>query len=130
MLKDATPDTGCGLKLFRLAAFLELPQFDHMHRFLPALFIRAATEGRRDHVYQAAMFDPLTAATLSLDKIVELCDELIAAHGELLPKLDAKKTLVTTSGKSFGKVDPKTLRKSWDDAHAASKAARAGQKLA
>ncbi|MBV8914674.1 MAG: glycosyltransferase family 2 protein [Acetobacteraceae bacterium] len=41
MLKDATPDTGCGLKLFRRAAFLDLPQFDHMHRFLPALFIRA-----------------------------------------------------------------------------------------
>ncbi len=45
------------------------------------LFIRAALEGRRDHVYQAAMFDPLTAATLTLDQIVELCDELIAAHG-------------------------------------------------
>ena len=45
------------------------------------LFIRAAMEGRRDHVYQAAMFDPLTAATLTLDQIVEMCDELIAAHG-------------------------------------------------
>ena len=31
------------------------------------------------------MFDPLTAATLSLDQIVEMCDELIAAHGDLLP---------------------------------------------
>ena len=41
MLRDATPDTGCGLKLFRRAVFLELPHFDHMHRFLPALFIRA-----------------------------------------------------------------------------------------
>lgn len=41
LLGDATPDTGCGLKLFRRAAFLELPHFDHMHRFLPALFIRA-----------------------------------------------------------------------------------------
>ncbi len=41
MLGDATPDTGCGLKLFRRADFLELPAFDHMHRFLPALFIRA-----------------------------------------------------------------------------------------
>jgi alpha-galactosidase len=82
------------------------------------LFIRAALEGRRDHVYQAAMFDPLTAATLSLDQIVEMCDELIAAHGELLPRLDSKKTLVPTSGKPFGKVDPKVLRKSWDDAHA------------
>ncbi len=41
LLRDATPDTGCGLKLFRRSAFLELPHFDHMHRYLPALFIRA-----------------------------------------------------------------------------------------
>jgi len=79
------------------------------------LFIRAALEGRRDHVYQAAMFDPLTAATLTLDKIVELCDELIAAHGDLLPRLDAP-TLVPASGKQFGVVDPRELRASWDAA--------------
>ncbi|TSK04623.1 MAG: glycosyltransferase family 2 protein [Geobacter sp.] len=36
-LRDETPDTGCGLKVFYRAAFLELPFFDHMHRFLPAL---------------------------------------------------------------------------------------------
>ncbi len=41
LLGDATPDTGCGLKLFRREDFLALPHFDHMHRFLPALFIRA-----------------------------------------------------------------------------------------
>lgn len=41
LLHDATPDTGCGLKLFRRQAFLELPHFDHMHRYLPALFIRS-----------------------------------------------------------------------------------------
>jgi dolichol-phosphate mannosyltransferase len=41
LLKDGTPDTGCGLKLFRRQAFLELPHFDHIHRFMPALFIRA-----------------------------------------------------------------------------------------
>ncbi len=40
ILKDATPDTGCGLKVFRREAFLEIPHFDHMHRYLPALFIR------------------------------------------------------------------------------------------
>jgi dolichol-phosphate mannosyltransferase len=40
LLKDGTPDTGCGLKIFSRRAFLELPYFDHMHRFLPALFRR------------------------------------------------------------------------------------------
>lgn len=40
LLRDATPDTGCGLKLFSRDAFLELPYFDHMHRFLPALIQR------------------------------------------------------------------------------------------
>ncbi len=40
MLNDDTPDTGCGLKLFNRKAFLDLPYFDHMHRFLPALIKR------------------------------------------------------------------------------------------
>ena len=39
VLGDATPDVGCGLKLFRREDFLELPYFDHMHRFLPALMV-------------------------------------------------------------------------------------------
>ncbi len=41
MLQDATPDTGCGIKLFERIAFLDLPYFDHMHRYLPALMQRA-----------------------------------------------------------------------------------------
>lgn len=41
MLRDDTPDTGCGIKLFERDAFLELPYFDHMHRYLPALMQRA-----------------------------------------------------------------------------------------
>jgi len=40
LLGDATPDTGCGLKLFERDTFLQLPFFDHMHRFLPALMLR------------------------------------------------------------------------------------------
>lgn len=40
LLKDSTPDTGCGLKLIRREVFLDLPYFDHMHRFLPALIQR------------------------------------------------------------------------------------------
>ena len=41
LLHDGVADTGCGLKVFARATFLDLPAFDHMHRFLPAL-VRAA----------------------------------------------------------------------------------------
>jgi dolichol-phosphate mannosyltransferase len=40
LLKDQTPDTGCGIKLFRREDFLDFPRFNHMHRFLPALILR------------------------------------------------------------------------------------------
>jgi alpha-galactosidase len=49
------------------------------------LTVRAAIERRRDLVYQAALLDPNTAATLPPDRIVAMCDDLIAAHGELMP---------------------------------------------
>ena len=45
LLGDDADDTGCGLKAFRRDAFLRLPYFDHLHRYLPALFIR---EGYRN----------------------------------------------------------------------------------
>lgn len=44
LLRDGTRDTGCGLKGFRREAFLALPYFDHMHRYLPALFRRDGWE--------------------------------------------------------------------------------------
>ena len=40
LLKDTANDTGCGLKAFRREAFLRLPYFDHIHRYLPALMMR------------------------------------------------------------------------------------------
>lgn len=43
-LKDRTPDAGCGIKLFERARFLHLPRFDHMHRFLPALFLSSGAQ--------------------------------------------------------------------------------------
>jgi dolichol-phosphate mannosyltransferase len=46
LLRDDTPDTGCGIKLFERTAFLDLPYFDHMHRFLPALMQRAGWQVR------------------------------------------------------------------------------------
>ncbi|NUW31187.1 alpha-glucosidase/alpha-galactosidase [Nonomuraea sp. SMC257] len=50
------------------------------------LTVRAALEGRRDHVYHAAMLDPNTSATLTLQQIHDMVDEMIAAHGDLLPE--------------------------------------------
>jgi len=44
LLGDNTPDTGCGLKVFTRRAFLDMPRFDHMHRYLPALMIRRGGE--------------------------------------------------------------------------------------
>ena len=49
------------------------------------LTVRAALEGSRDHVYQAALVDPNTAATLTVAQTVEMCDELLEAHRDLMP---------------------------------------------
>ena len=50
------------------------------------LTIEAAIKLKKEHIYHAAMLDPHTAAELSLDDIVALCDDLIEAHGSWLPK--------------------------------------------
>jgi alpha-galactosidase len=49
------------------------------------LTVRAAVEGSRELVYQAALLDPNTAATLRTTEIADLVDDLIEAHGELIP---------------------------------------------
>ena len=49
------------------------------------LTIDAALTGKKEHIYHAAMLDPHTAAELSLDDIRRLCDDLIEAHGDMLP---------------------------------------------
>jgi alpha-galactosidase len=51
-----------------------------------ALAVEAALTRKREHIYHAAMLDPHTAAELSLDQIWALVDELIAAHGKMLPE--------------------------------------------
>jgi len=50
------------------------------------LTVEAALTKRRDHIYQAAMLDPHTGAELTIDQIRDLCDDLIKAHGDMLPK--------------------------------------------
>lgn len=50
------------------------------------LTIEAAVTKKKEHIYQAAMLDPHTAAELSIDDIKKMVDELIEAHGDYLPK--------------------------------------------
>ena len=50
------------------------------------LTVRAAVEGSRELVYQAALVDPNTAATLTVEQIVDMVDELLDAHGDLIPE--------------------------------------------
>lgn len=50
------------------------------------LAIEAAITGKREHIYHAALLDPHTSAELPIDKIVAMCDDLIEAHGDWLPK--------------------------------------------
>ena len=49
------------------------------------LTVRAAVEGRPEHVRHALMADPNTAATLDVDRIWRLADAMVAAHGDRLP---------------------------------------------
>lgn len=51
-----------------------------------SLVVEAALTRKREHIYHAAMLDPHTAAELSLDQIWSLVDELIEAHGDMLPE--------------------------------------------
>ena len=50
-----------------------------------SLVVEAVLTGNRDHIYHAAMFDPHTASELSLEEIWLLVDELLEAHGDMIP---------------------------------------------
>mgnify|MGYP006281074839 FL=1 len=96
---------------------LQLTGYLMPHAIQHELFILGALEGRRDYIYQACMNDPLTAATLTLDDIVSMCDELIETHGALLPPLD-KTERVPFSGRSFRITGGAALRERWEREHA------------
>jgi alpha-galactosidase len=57
------------------------------------LTIEAAATKKREYIYQAAMLDPHTAAELSMDDIIAMCDDLIEAHGDWIPKFEDRKTI-------------------------------------
>jgi dolichol-phosphate mannosyltransferase len=75
VLRDATRDTGCGLKAFRRDLFLALPYFDGLHRFLPALvrregftvgYVDVVDRPRRHGVSNYGFFDRLWVGILDL----------------------------------------------------------------
>jgi dolichol-phosphate mannosyltransferase len=75
ILRDGTRDTGCGLKAFRREAFLALPYFDGLHRFLPALvrrdgfavvYVDVVDRERRHGVSNYGMWDRLWVGILDL----------------------------------------------------------------
>jgi alpha-galactosidase len=65
---------------------VQLAAMNMTHINVHLLAIEAAVTKKREHVYQAAMLDPHTAAELSIDDIVSMVDEMIDAHGDYLPK--------------------------------------------
>jgi alpha-galactosidase len=67
------------------------------HTAVQNLTVRAALEGRRDHVHHAAMLDRHASSALSLDEIAAMVDELIEAHGEAMPEG------IRTSGAGVGR---------------------------
>jgi len=90
MLRDATPDTGCGLKLIHRQTFLELPRFNHMHRFLPALVHRAGAQvlsvpvhhrERERGISKYGLFDRLWVGIVDLFGVMWLARRKVAPPG-------------------------------------------------
>ena len=73
----------------------ELAALNRTFNNVVELTVRAVLEGRPELVRHAAMLDPNASATLTLDEIDALCDELTAAHGDLIPA-SLRKELITT----------------------------------
>jgi dolichol-phosphate mannosyltransferase len=103
VLGDGTPDTGCGLKLFPRSLFLDLPYFDHMHRFLPALVlreggivrsIRVNHRPRRRGVSKYGLFDRLGVSVVDLFGVIWLKRRAARPHllDETLPDSKAAST--------------------------------------
>lgn len=62
--------------------------YDRLHINVHLMTILAEVTRKKEYIYLAAMFDPHTSAELSPDDIKSLCDDLIAEHGEWLPKYE------------------------------------------
>jgi len=110
LLSDATPDTGCGLKLFPRSLFLDLPYFDHMHRFLPALVLREGGtvwsvpvnhRPRRQGVSKYGILDRLAVGAVDVFGVIWLKHR--ATRPQLLDEASPNAATATTS-RSFSVV--------------------------
>jgi dolichol-phosphate mannosyltransferase len=104
MLGDGTADSGCGLKLFPRSLYLDLPYFDHMHRFLPALAlreggivrsIRVNHRARRGGVSKYGVFDRLGVGVVDLFGVIWL--KRRAARPQLLDEILPDSKTASTS---------------------------------
>jgi dolichol-phosphate mannosyltransferase len=89
LLTDGTPDAGCGLKLFPRSLFLDLPYFDHMHRFLPSLVLREGGivwsvpvnhRPRRQGVSKYGVFDRFCVGLVDLFGVIWLKHRAARPH--------------------------------------------------
>jgi dolichol-phosphate mannosyltransferase len=112
LLGDDTPDTGCGLKLFPRALFLDLPYFDHMHRFLPALVLREGGKvhsvgvnhrPRRSGVSKYGVFDRLWVGIIDLLGVMWLKRRACRPH--LLDEPASELNLAVPSSSPLPQVD-------------------------
>lgn len=108
VLGDDTPDTGCGLKLFPRSLFLDLPYFDHMHRFLPALVLREGGtvrsvrvnhRARREGVSKYGLLDRLGVGVVDLFGVIWLTRRAACPHllDEVLPESKSASTSASIS---------------------------------
>lgn len=91
LLGDNTPDTGCGLKLFSKDVFLALPYFDHNHRFLPALILRAGGQVISEPVNHRSR----TAGTSKYGTLDRLWAGIIDLSGVIWLQRRAKRPVIT-----------------------------------
>ena len=98
LLHDDTPDTGCGLKVFSRSTFMEMPHFDHMHRFLPALALRQGGRvvsvpvnhrSRQSGVTKYGLFDRLWVGIIDLFGVVWLMKRALDPESDAKPPGEA-----------------------------------------
>lgn len=96
LIHDGIPDTGCGLKLIPRATYLQLPYFDHMHRFLPALIRRMGGENQVvvvNHRFRLAGQSKYTVWNRLWAGIVDLCGVMWLNRRARIPVLAARQIM-------------------------------------